>query len=316
MKIDENILIRYFEGSATEVEKEQLHGWMEEDESNRKRFIREQIRFDASLLLSEKPMQRPERKRLYVMAAKALRIAASILLMVGCFYGYTSYQHNKLAEKFQTIYVPVGSRTNVRLPDGTSVWLSSKTTLRYPMEFSDGKREVTLDGEAFFEVTKDKKNPFVVRTNKYDIEVLGTSFNVEAYSEQSQFETILREGKVKLYNDTDSEPLYLSPGQTAYLSNGKLRVMQTRHENYSSWTKGLINIDNKNFSDILALFEKFYDVRIVVQKPIDYDLGYNGKFRIIDGVEHALKVLQNDYPFTFRRDVDKNIIYIEADKRQ
>lgn len=316
MEIEKNILIRYFEGSATEEEKEQLHQWIEESESNRKRFINEQIRFDVSLLLPEKQTHLPERKRLYVMATKGLRIAASILLLIGCFYGYTSYQHNKLAEKFQTIHVPVGSRTNIRLPDGTSVWLSSKTTLRYPMEFSDGKREVTLDGEAFFEVTKDKKTPFIVRTDKYDIEVLGTSFNVEAYSDRSQFETILRDGKVKLYKETNPEPLYLSPGQTAYLSNGELKVMQTQRENYSSWTKGLINIDNMNFNDILKLFEKYYDIRIVVQKPLNYNLGYNGKFRIIDGVEHALKVLQNDYPFTFRRDVDENVIYIEAEKRR
>lgn len=84
----------------------------------------------------------------------------------------------------QTVTVPSGQRANVILPDGTDVWLNAGTTIRYPISFMKGKREIILDGEAYFEVVHNEKCPFVVHTYAMDVEVLGTKFNVEAYSKK------------------------------------------------------------------------------------------------------------------------------------
>ena len=236
-------------------------------------------------------------------------MAASILILLGSFYLYDHYRIARLAETFQCVYVPAGNRTNVRLPDGTNVWLNANTSLRYPMAFSDKNREIQLDGEGYFEVAKDKK-PFIVKTSKYDVEVLGTTFSVEAYKDKSGFRTMLYEGKVKLYNTNDPKAIYLSPGQTAELMGESLRVVPTTEPNSYRWKDGLIYIEDKSFDEIMELFEKFYDVRIVVNNKAVQDLGYRGKLRISDGVDHALRVLQNDFPFKYKRDEERNIIYI------
>ena len=166
-----------------------------------------------------------------------------------------------------------------------------------------------MDGEGYFEVAKDKK-PFIVKTSKYDVEVLGTTFNVESYKDKSDFRTMLYEGKVKLYNTKNPEAVYLSPGQTAELIGEALQVVPTTDPNSYRWKDGLIYIEDKSFNAIMELFEKFYDVQIVVNNKAVKDLGYRGKLRISDGVDHALRVLQNDFPFKYKRDEERNIIYI------
>lgn len=307
--MDRHLLTRYFFGQCTEVEKEAIRQWLESDEANRQLFISERIRFDASLLVDEQVLGRKKRLSLSPRIVRYVGIVASVLLLLGGFLAYDTYRDEQLRRVVQTVYVPVGNRTNILLPDGTNVWLSANTTLRYPIAFSSQNREVSLNGEAYFEVKKDKK-PFIVRTDKYNVKVLGTTFDVEAYAGKPTFKTVLYEGKVKLYDEAASEVVLLSPGQTARLVGDRLEVSATTEGNSYRWKDGLIYIEDKSFEEIMELFEKFYDIRIVIQNKKVGDLGYHGKLRISDGVEHALRVLQNDYPFTYRRDEETNIIYI------
>lgn len=315
MQIDRHILIRYFLKQASEEEKEGIRQWIEASEENRKHFIRERIRFDASVLVDEAAVEPSlkiasvKRYRLHPALSWSLKVAASILILFGSFYLYDNYRMDRLAQTMQCVYVPSGNRTNVRLPDGTSVWLNANSSLCYPMAFAENSREIQLDGEAYFEVAKDKK-PFIVKTSKYDVEVLGTTFNVEAYGEKPNFRTMLYEGKVKLYNTKNPEAVCLSPGQTAELAGDSLRVVPTPDLNSYRWKDGLIYIEDKSFNAIMELFEKFYDVQIIVNNKAVKDLGYRGKLRISDGVDHALRVLQNDFPFKYKRDEERNIIYI------
>lgn len=309
MNIDHHILIRYFLGQASEEEKEFIHQWIESDEANRTQFIRERIRFDASILIDKPASLEKRRRQIPPFLSWSLKIAASVLLLLGSFYVYDNYRMVRLSQTFQCVSVPAGNRTNIQLPDGTNVWLNANTSLRYPMAFSNTNREIQLDGEAYFEVAKDKK-PFIVKTDKYDVEVLGTVFNVEAYRSKPQFRTSLYEGKVKLYNSRQPKAVFLSPGQTAELVGKVLQVAPTKEVNSYRWKDGLIYIEDKSFDAIMTLFEKFYDVRIVINNQAVKDLGYRGKLRISDGVDHALRVLQNDFPFKYERDEERNIIYI------
>ena len=309
MNIDQHIFIRYFLGQASEEEKETIHQWIEHDEANRKRFIRERIRFDASILVDKPNTKVGRYLRIQPWLNWSLKIAASVLFLLGSFYLYDNYRIGRLSESYQCVSVPAGNRTNILLPDGTNVWLNANTSIRYPMAFAKKNREITLDGEAYFEVAKDKK-PFIVKTDKYDVEVLGTIFNVEAYRGKSQFRTSLYEGKVKLYNSRCPKAVFLSPGQTAKLLGDSLLVSATTDVNSYRWKDGLIYIEDKSFNAIMELFEKFYDVQIVVNNKAVKDLGYRGKLRISDGVDHALRVLQKDFPFKYKRDEERNIIYI------
>lgn len=311
-EIDSHILIRYFLGQASEEEKDAIHQWIEEDEEHRKRFIRERIRFDASVLADEPMRTEREKKRsaLRPWMIRCMEMAACLLLLLGGFYLYDAYKMRQWEETFQTVYVPAGNRTHLRLADGTNVWLNSNTTFRYPVIFSRENREVRLDGEAYLEVAKDDSKSFVVKTEKYDVEVLGTVFDVEAYAGKPDFRTTLYEGKVRLYDPHRTNPVSLSPGQTAELVDGRLRVSATKDVNAYRWKDGLIYIEDKSFDEIMQLFEKFYAVQIVVNNRHVKALGYRGKLRVSDGVDHALRVLQNDFPFVYKRDEEKNIIYI------
>lgn len=311
MNIDQHILIRYFLGQASEEEKEWIHQWIEQDEENRKQIIRERIRFDATLL-ADIPAVSPKRRlllRLPALLGECLKVAAVLLLLFIGIQQYGNYQEKQLAESYQSVSVPSGNRTHLLLPDGTSVWLSGNTSLRYPLAFSKKGREIELDGEAYFEVAKGK-TPFLVKTEKYDVEVLGTVFNIEAYSNKSHFKTILYEGKVKLYDLRHTKEVFLLPGETAELIENELKVAPTKDKNSYRWKDGLICIEDKSFMEIMALFEKYYDVRIIVNNKSVRELGYHGKLRISDGIDHALHVLQHDFSFAYKWDKAKNIIYI------
>ena len=115
-----------------------------------------------------------------------MSLAACTLAILGLFALKEKKTNDNLLSTIQSVNVPAGNRTNIALPDGSSVWLSSNSKLTYPVAFTGKKREVTLDGEGYFEVAKGKK-PFIVKTSKYNIEVLGTVFNVEAYGKSERF---------------------------------------------------------------------------------------------------------------------------------
>lgn len=310
MKIDSNILTRYFLGESSEEEKEAIRLWLESDESHKKQFIRERIRFDASVVIDENKISSRTSQKGKRFIWSTLKIAAAILILIAGNYYFSLTRTDEPKNMLQRIYVPPGSRTSITLPDGTLVWLNSNTSFQYPTTFASKDRIVELDGEAYFEVTKDEEKSFIVRTQKYNVEVLGTTFNVEAYSSEQTFKTGLFTGKVKLYKEQEENTsLYLNTGDAAELIDGVLRVSPA-NQNSFRWKDGLIILEDKSFTEIMHLFEKYYDLQIIIQNDKTKELGYKGKLRISDGIDHALRVLQKDFHFTYKREEDTNIIYI------
>jgi ferric-dicitrate binding protein FerR (iron transport regulator) len=309
MKIDRHILIHYFTGESSEEEKESIRLWLESDEAHRQQFVRERIRFDASVIADEKEILTKQSGIVKRMVRNSLKVASVVLLLISCSYFYSTYRINKLGQAMQNACVPPGSRTSLTLAEGSTVWLNSNTTLKYPGIFSD-ERIVELNGEGFFDIAKDTGKPFIIHTDKYSLEVLGTSFNLESYENSSVFETALFTGKVKLFKSQESgDTLYLNAGETATLIDDRL-VISTTNSNKYRWKEGIIVIEDKSFEEIMVLFEKYYDLQIIIQTDDVKKLGYWGKFRIVDGIDHALRVLQNDFHFTYKREENSHIIYI------
>lgn len=307
--MDRNSLIRYFSGEASESEKEALHQWLEEGKQNKDTFIKERICFDATVLLENPPRVSKKSFTLHPYIKETMRIAAAIAVLFLSFSVYDNYQVKQLSKIYQLVSAPAGNRSSILLPDGTHVWINANTTLQYPLAFSKTNREVKLNGEAYFEVVKDSK-PFIVKTEKYDVEVLGTTFSVESYAGKENFQTVLYTGKVKLFNAESLTDIFLNPGETAQLVGNSLSVYPTIDVNSYRWKDGLLFIENKAFADIMKLFEKYYNVQIVIENHEVYDLKYQGKLRISDGIDHALRVLQQDYFFKYKREENTNIIYI------
>lgn len=310
MIIDRNILVRYFLGQCSKEEKDAIHQWLNDDEAHKKEFIRERICFDASLVVEQKDLQpqpRPiSRKKIW----SYLQIAAIVLLLIGNIYLFQFYLLQTKESILQDVYVPAGSRTSLTLPDGTLVWLNSNTSFKYPTNFTGKHRSVELNGEAYFEVATNKKKSFIVKTDKYNVEALGTTFNVEAYTHEPAYKTTLYSGKVRVFNEEEEDiSIYLKPGEAADLVDGHLQIIPGS-SNTSRWKDGLIIMEGESFKEIMHLFEKYFDMEIIIENDKVTEKAYEGKLRIADGIDHALRVLQKDFRFTYHREAENNVIHI------
>lgn len=311
MNLDKELLYRFFNNATTLEEEKKIRLWIDECDDHRHEFFRERVLFDA-MLLHGKPSCEKSRSRFYIpwrrVAVAFSGIAAVVLLTIIT----TTYflQQSFEDDAMNTVIVPQGQRVQLSLSDGTKVWLNAKTKMEYPQSFKmTSQRIVKVDGEAYFEVSKNKEKPFIVKTAKGDVEVLGTKFYINAYTETEIFETALIEGKVKVR--TANEDMMLYPEDKAVLQNG---VITRKHiddmESYR-WRDGLYCFKDLSFDDVLKQFEIYYDVRFVKENQQIANPKLNGKFRLIDGVDYALRVLQKKVGFSFWRDDENNVIYLK-----
>lgn len=310
-------LYKFFEGTASLEEEKAVREWLDASDANRQTLLKERKLFDAMLLWGEEARSLAVEKRLEgpksgsSLRTELLKVAAVVLLTLGLNTVYHSLFDREEPIAMQTVVVPAGQRVNIMLPDGTNVWLNARTTLRYPFAFRGVRREVQLDGEAYFDVAKDRQHPFIVETSKADVEVYGTQFNVEAYADRSEFETTLMSGSVKvtsLANPLDR--LTLAPDSKAYLEKGRLKVVPVDDYSPYRWKEGLICFRNETFLHIMKDFEKYYGITIHVENKQVLKYFYTGKFRQSDGIDYALRVLQKDILFKYHRDDEKHIIFI------
>ncbi len=156
-------------------------------------------------------------------------------------YAAENVAEEKGLASYNTIETPKGGQYQVLLPDGTSVWLNAASSLTYPVNFRGSReRRVQLQGEAYFEVARDKKHPFVVKTDRQEVTVLGTHFNINGYKEEPVISTTLLEGSIQTRNLTSGQAVVLSPGQQSTLIKGgkSLDVARVNTENIISWKNG------------------------------------------------------------------------------
>ena len=314
--MNKDILYKFFEGNASFEEEAAVKQWMEESAENRLAFLKERKLFDAMLLLGNEEIIKNGKKRFSInlssLRTELIKIAAVVAITLGGSYFYYQSSLEKELMAMQTITVPAGQRINITLVDGTNVWLNARTSLSYPVKFGKNNRQVVLDGEAYFDVTKDKSKPFIVQTDNYNVEVLGTQFDVNAYSETGEFETTLMSGSVKVASASDStQKITLKPNNKVFLQDGKLHVTAVDDYNPYRWKEGLICFKNETFTSIMKDFEKYYGLTIQVKNKNVFKYVYTGKFRKTDGIDYALRVLQKDIKVTYQRDDENQIIYIE-----
>ena len=298
-------LHRFFAGTTSIQEGMDIRAWMEASEENKRIFYKERKLFDALMVHDDQTTNNCiSTKRIPKIIRQWLKIASVIILTLTINYLYQKYKSENEVIAMNTVSVPAGQRTNITLPDGTNVWLNARTTLQYPVTFSQKQRTVFLKGEAYFDVTKKKKTPFIVRTDKYDIEVLGTQFDVDAYPDQTAFETTLMKGSVKVTSQYFPEQtITLKPHHKAYVKDGQLAVTKVNDFTPYRWKEGLICFKDEPFQTIMEDFEKYYGIRIIINNKKVLKYSYNGKFRQADGIDYALRVLQRDIHFKYERGV-------------
>ena len=301
------LLHKYFRGETTEKEESQIVEWTESSAENKERFLKERMLFDITLFSDDSKIQRKPKGHLYLYPLIAIAAMLAIVFVMDL-----PHMHKPKQQLSQTIRIPAGQRAQMDLPDGSVVWLNSQTTLTYDEDFGKKDRKVTLDGEAYFDVARNEKCPFIVHTHAMDIEVLGTKFNVEAYAKQQNFEASLIQGKIKIKSPSDNNiSQVLLPDYKSTLKNGKLVISKIEDYNIYRWKEGLYCFKNKSFIEIIKDLEKYYNLKIIVDKPSITNIILTGKFRISDGLDYALRILQKDVPFIYNKHTTDDIIYIK-----
>jgi hypothetical protein len=207
---------------------------------------------------------------------------------------------------------PLGGIYQITLPDGTKVWLNARSSLKYPMSFAKNERRVSLEGEAFFEVTKDSARPFKVLSKGQEIEVLGTAFNVNAYPGNTAIKTTLVKGKVKLSNDKRySEAIYLLPGQqSTNTNNGKIQLANVDTAPFTAWKEGLFYFDETPLSDALQQIGRWYNVEVKYKGEVPQTHFY-GRIKRSKPLRDVLDVLEEGgLRFELSKSDEKNILYV------
>ncbi len=303
--MNRELLYRFFEGKTSINEEKRIRQWLDQSKENEKIFLEERVAYDALLLNSDGAITK--RKSFKASIPWVISIAATVALLFIVDNLYISDQ-GKSQKKYNTVIVPPGQSINLILADNSNIWLNANTTLRYPSQFSGKNRTVYLDGEAYFDVSTNKKKPFIVKTGQGDVRVTGTSFNVEAYSKYNSFETSLFTGSVDIYKN-EVKLVTLNPNEKSTLENEQLLVSNITDTDKYLWRKGLIAFNNKKLEEILLSLEKYFDVDFQIDSKNLPQKTYTGKFRQSDGVDYALRVLQRSIRFTYERDEDSGRIY-------
>lgn len=190
---------------------------------------------------------------------------------------------------YNKIETPLGGKYQINLPDGSKVWLNSASSLRFPALFSGNTREVELDGEAFFDVAKNKNKPFKVITKDQIVEVLGTQFNINSYGDEEAIKTTLIEGSVKIiYKD---EVVLLAPGQQFQPNILKPKVVEADTEEVVAWKNGYFLFKNEDIRSIMRKLSRWYNVEVSYVGEIP-EVGFGGNISTSKDITEVLDVLQ------------------------
>jgi len=235
-----------------------------------------------------------------------LKIAAVLVvaLFMSSIWFYKQSQPKYAYQQEQTVRIPFGAKTQFSMPDGSMVWLNSGSILTFSSDFSE-KREVYLKGEAFFDVQK-KKIPFSVNTDYGQVNVLGTAFNVQAYS-PSEFAITLVRGSVQV--NSNKQQSTLSPGQQARMVNTQLTKAEVGTELYTSWKDGKLIFKREPFPSLMERLERWFNVKIEYS-PNDFNnLWYSGTIEN-ETITEVMEMISMAAPVKFSFDSKTRIIKV------
>jgi len=216
-------------------------------------------------------------------------IVVSLLVGGSAFWSYTKF--NAPAPEYASITAPNGQISNVTLFDGTNIWLNAGSTLKYQQNFNTDKREVFLEGEAYFDVTKNKERPFVVNAGNAQIKVLGTVFNVKAYLNEPKVETVLVEGKVEF--SAQGKSVLLNPGEHILYSENTNRITKTEvnTEDYTAWKGGKIYFNNETLQELTVQLERWYEVKFQFTEEHIKKYRFTGVINTDKTLDYTLKII-------------------------
>ncbi|WP_370862752.1 FecR family protein [Parabacteroides faecis] len=333
----ETLIVRYLKQEIDEHELRILDAWLEESPENKSYFFQLKNVSDEAIYLSFTPESVGEeswqkmKKRMFpekteiILSKKQFfkndlffsyfKYSAIILLTLSIGWGISEFRYhsqnlssNTKEVVYNEISVQKGGRANtLMLSDGSKVVLNAATKFWYPANFATDTRTVYLEGEAYFEVTKDVKRPFIVKVKRQDITVLGTTFNVEAYKDFPFSVVTLLSGSValKAFDDKGKviSHMLLRPNQKAFFDNysGSLSVENVNAALVTSWVRGEFKFKDAPLIAIITHLEHYYNVRIHLDDQRLGCIKYTGTFSLDQNIEEVLKIIDYEKAFIFKK---------------
>ena len=228
-------------------------------------------------------------QNLNILLNERVRVATSSQGIV-----YEERGKGMVTEEYNKLTTPVGGEYSLVLSDGTKVFLNADSELKYPVEFSDGKRIVDLKGEAYFEVHKDSLRPFIVRMNGAEVTVLGTSFNVNTYGDDGQIYTTLVNGSVRVSSMKNKQEEILKPGMQSVMNvqSGLLTVRKVDVEPYVAWREGRFVFRAMTLDLIMRQLQRWYDFEVFYQNSELKDYEFRGVIKRDMDLDKVLSVIK------------------------
>ncbi len=327
-----DIIIKHIKGLTNSAEETTLVLWLNESEENKRAFDEisdiwiATAKPDKTNPFDSKKAFENVRHKLELTKRKIripfwknstfYKVAASIIISFSL-----GFLVNKIIPKKQVInsdvitevMAPNGSKSKVVLPDGTNVWLNSNSSIRYSSSFNKQNRDLKLEGEAYFDVHKNKNLPFIIKTgNNLSVKVLGTAFNVKAYSSEKYIETTLERGSL-LVERTEGKNIYetrLVPKQRATFNKSEKR-MEVSTENdptlYSSWKEDKLIFRNEPFESLVIKLERKYGVSITIKDKEIKTFHFNGIIQN-ESITDVMNIIKYTLPISYTLDHNQIII--------
>lgn len=312
------VIANFLSGEATQQEKDELNRWMDESPAN-VRLFKESQRiwqnnhpyFSEAEIISDREKIKDQIIAQLSKPAKKLGLNAwfyrvAAILMVPILMGigwYIGSPKLNIQSRLCEVTAPKGQISKCILADGTLVWLNAGSTLKYDPALNGKVREVTLDGEAYFHVTKDDNKPFIVETQRVKIKVLGTIFNLKAYSSEKRVEATLEEGSIEFsIGGCATDPIKVKPGEQVVFDIPGKRIIMGKVETYlhTAWKDGKYVFKNADLGTIILELEKLYDVRIHLEDDSLRKLVFRGMFEYDQNIFSALETLERTTRIKYR----------------
>jgi len=236
--------------------------------------------------------------RVYMKAAAILLLP--LLVAGGLVYSYLGY-HGKTTTDQQvrsTIIAPLGARVSFNLPDGTTGMLNSGSHLSYSLPFNKD-RQVSLEGEAWFEVSRDEDHRFEINTGGSTVKVLGTRFNVMAYPAENYVEVVLQQGKVEFLDNQGDKKVTMRPSERLVFRSGNISKSVTDPSKYIAWTKGRMVFNNDPMAEVARRIERWYNVKVILADKALEKYSFRGTFED-DKLEEVFRLLSLTSPIRYQ----------------
>lgn len=311
-------IYKYLRGETTQAERQKILQWINESPGNMATFRTLRNVYDSVLCgegdlhLSRKAVNGRSHSHIRTKIYKLVGVAASVCAAFVCGAMLMWDAEVQTTSVVSTVMSPAGQRTELTLADGTHVWLGPSSSLQTSTAWGTDTRSVTLQGEAYFTVTKNSGAPFVVNTAGRSVTVYGTKFNVSAYNDAPEMRVKLYEGSVSVTDSLLARTVALLPGQEAIASPAGL-IVESFHTSGGAplWIHGIYSFHNSTYAEILTEMSNVYNVTLTLNGNWVDTQRCTCKFYESDGLENMLNSLQHIRPFTYRWDQDSRRLVIE-----